>query len=77
MNIVRLVMRTIGRLGPIEPDVPPGMKPWYGGGMPPIDWDKQGWAVRRNGSLALGLDWRHHQPGHHRYPSDIVAYTPK
>jgi hypothetical protein len=59
------------------PAIPAGMKAWHGGDHPPADWDRHRRCLRRNGAEALGLDWRHHQPGHHRYPSDIVAYTPK
>jgi len=60
--------------------VPAGMKA-YGPDHPdypnsPRDQARLGLPVRRSGASAVGLDWRHHAPGHHRYPHDIVAYWP-
>jgi len=64
-------------------EVPAGMVP-FGPEHPdypnrPRDWDPQGWQVRRNGALALGIGatWTHARPSSGRTEYDIVAYTPR
>lgn len=65
---LRKRMKGMTPYGPNHPDYP----------NRPRDWNAQGWQVRRNGSLALGIGstWAHAEPGSPRAAGDIIAYTP-